>query len=94
MTDKSGSARTLLRNAAIALSIMPLIENIDESLEKEWNQETFEATDRAMNQFVEDLEKLGYLIVPTTDEQTSFDTSAQKLAEVQARLMQTEGPVQ
>lgn len=80
------NATNLLRNAAIALSVIPLLENIDASLDQEWNQETFEKTDAAMNRFVEDLEGLGFAIIPLTDAQTAYDRSGEKLAEVQRRL--------
>lgn len=53
----------LLRNASIALAIIPLLDNIEESLNKPWDEETFKATDQAIEKFVNDLSQYGFDLV-------------------------------
>lgn len=87
----------LLRNAAIALAIIPLFDNIDQSLEKEWNNETFDETDRAMNKFIADLEKLGYAITPLVDPEEVFKRTGEALDDVKTDIFGSkayEGPIQ
>lgn len=85
-----------LRNAAVALAVIPLVNNIDESLDKEWNKETFDATDRAMNQFVDQLADLGFNIVPTISAEEVFERTGEALGIVKTGLFAPDvsGPVQ
>ena len=83
-------AARLMRNAAVALSLIPLMENIDQSLDQEWNSETFAKTDEAMERFVDDLEKLGFGVVPLVTMDEALARSRASLNSFEDEL----GPVQ
>ena len=82
MSDKENpvNPNKLMRNAAIAMSLIPLLDNIDESLGEPWTEETFQKTDKAMDDFVNSLESLGFAFVPLVSLGESLDRTKQVMS--------------